>query len=186
MNKREQTLSSVRQIDPRANRDAVTFRKPVSADGAAVWELIASCKPLDENSMYCNLIQCDHFRDTCILAEQDGQPLGWISAYILPYDPETLFVWQVAVSSKARGLGLGKRMLAGLLERKECKDVTRLQTTITRDNDASWGLFKSFARQQEAQLDAQAHFTRDTHFRGYHATEHMVTIKLPEALKKAA
>ncbi|WP_322894350.1 MULTISPECIES: diaminobutyrate acetyltransferase [unclassified Yoonia] len=165
----------------KSNGDKVQFRKPESEDGAAIWELVASCKPLDENSMYCNLIQCDHFRDTCILAEIDGQPVGWISGYVLPADASTFFVWQVAVSEKARGTGLAKRMLEKLLARDICNDVTRMQTTITKDNDASWALFRSFADAQDAELDHEAHFESDAHFQGEHATEHMVTITLPEA-----
>jgi L-2,4-diaminobutyric acid acetyltransferase len=47
------------------------LRKPEGEDGSAVWDLVRECKPLDENSMYCNLIQCDHFSDTCVLAELD-------------------------------------------------------------------------------------------------------------------
>ncbi|WP_417587586.1 diaminobutyrate acetyltransferase [Pararhodobacter oceanensis] len=172
-------MADIRQI--KARRDDVQFRKPDPTDGAEIWELIASCKPLDENSMYCNLIQCDHFRDTCILAELDGAPVGWISGYVLPKDPETFFVWQVAVSPKARGLGLAKRMLEQLFEREDCKDVTRLQTTITKDNDASWALFRSFADAQNADLDHEAHFESDRHFQGEHDTEHMVTISLPDA-----
>ena len=96
--------------------DKISFRMPNADDGAAIWNLVRDCKPLDENSMYCNLIQCDHFRDTCVLAERDGEVVGWISAYLLPDDSETLFVWQVAVSPKARGTGLGVRMLEHLLE----------------------------------------------------------------------
>ncbi|WP_380058631.1 diaminobutyrate acetyltransferase [Falsihalocynthiibacter sp. SS001] len=165
----------------KSRRNDVKFRKPDAEDGAAIWELIGSCKPLDENSMYCNLIQCDHFRDTCILAELDGQPVGWISGYVLPRDSESFFVWQVAVSEKARGLGLAKRMLESLLAREECQDVTRMQTTITKDNDASWALFRSFADAQDAELDHEAHFESDTHFQGEHDTEHMVTISLPES-----
>ncbi|ARE41781.1 L-2,4-diaminobutyric acid acetyltransferase [Rhodovulum sp. P5] len=159
---------------------------PTDEDGAAVWSLIRACKPLDENSLYCNLLQCDHFRDTCIVAEMDGQIVGWISAYVLPNDPETLFVWQVAVSEKARGHGLGRRMLLALLEREACADVFRLKTTITPDNQASWALFRSFARRLGARLTDEPHFTRDTHFEGKHATEHMVTISLAEALPLAA
>jgi len=165
----------------KSRHDDVQFRKPDAEDGAAIWELIAACKPLDENSMYCNLIQCDHFRDTCILAELDGTPVGWISGYVLPRDPDTFFVWQVAVSEKARGLGLAKRMLDQLLARDECEDVTRMQTTITKDNDASWALFRSFADAQDGELDHEAHFESDTHFQGEHDTEHMVTINLPES-----
>ena len=178
-------MNQIRSIDMR-RPGAIAFRKPMPQDGAAVWQLVSACKPLDENSMYCNLIQCDHFRDTCVVAERDGALLGWISAYVLPNDPETLFVWQVAVSEAARGEGLAGRMLTHLLSREEARDVTRIQTTITRDNEASWALFKRFARKQGAQLDAQAHYAQDTHFQGAHATEHMVTIKLPAAMGRAA
>jgi L-2,4-diaminobutyric acid acetyltransferase len=136
--------------------------------------------------MYCNLIQCDHFRDTCILAELNDQIVGWISAYIMPSDPETLFVWQVAVSSKARGKGLGSRMLTKLIERGECQGVNRLQTTITIDNDASWALFGRFSKSQGGKLRSEPHYTREGHFDGRHATEHMVTIEFAEALKRAA
>ncbi len=164
-----------------------TFRKPESEDGAEIWELVRSCKPLDENSMYCNLIQCDHFRDTCVVAEVEGEILGWISGYVLPNDAETIFVWQVAVSPKARGMGLGTRMLEHLLSRDVCADVCRMQTTITKDNDASWALFRKFADRQDADIDSEAHFTKADHFANKHSTEHMVTIDLSqEAMQQAA
>ena len=160
------------------------FRKPVAEDGAAVWELVRTCKPLDENSMYCNLIQVEHFARTCVVAELDGEIVGWISAHMIP-ETDDLFVWQVAVGPSARGLGLGRKMLLELIERDACIDATRLKTTITRDNDASWALFKSFARHIGGDLADKPHFERDTHFDGRHATEHLVAIKLPEREPRA-
>ena len=162
------------------------LREPVAEDGADIWELVRNCKPLDENSMYCNLIQCDHFRDTCVVAEIDREIAGWVSAYVLPHDPETLFVWQVAVSEKARGTGLGSLMLTALLRRKACADVQRLQTTITADNDASWALFRKFANTMDAKLESQAYYTQSLHFRERHRTEHLVTIPFEEQMQKAA
>jgi len=162
------------------------LREPQAEDGAAIWSLVQRCKPLDENSMYCNLIQCDHFRDTCVVAEMGGEIVGWVSAYVLPYDPETLFVWQVAVAEEARGTGLGSRMLQELLSRDAAEGVHKLQTTITADNEASWALFRRFADRMDGELESQAHFTRDSHFRGMHATEHMVTITMAERMRKAA
>ena len=158
----------------------ISFRKPQSQDGAAIWELVKACKPLDENSMYCNLIQCDHFADTCVVAEMDDAIVGWISGYLLPDSPETLFVWQVAVSEKARGRGLGGRMLRELIARDECDGVSQMKTTITRDNLASWGLFTKFADALDGELDDEPHFKSDDHFDGAHDTEHMVTITLSE------
>lgn len=163
------------------------LRTPEATDGAAIWELVKSCKPLDENSMYCNLVQADHFRDTCVVAELDGDIVGWISGHMIP-DQDALFVWQVAVSEKARGLGLGKKMLLDLIERDACDNAQHLKTTITRDNAASWALFRSFARHIGGDLSDEPHFMRDDHFEGRHATEHMVSITLPKAgdLKRAA
>ena len=167
-------------------RTSIVLRKPSDADGSAVWSLINECRPLDVNSMYCNLIQCDHFGETCVLAERDDDVVGWISAYLVPDDPETLFVWQVAVSERARGQGLAQRMLKELLEREACADVQQIKTTITKDNEASWALFSRFAEREGADLDSEAHFKRNEHFDGRHATEHMVTITLAEAMSAAA
>lgn len=179
-------MHSVKTGLPAPGADPLTLRMPRREDGAAIWDLIRACKPLDENSVYCNLLQCDHFRDTCVVAELHGRLAGWISGYVKPNDPHSLFVWQVAVAPEARGHGLGGRMLSHLLERAACEGVTQMQTTITSDNAASWALFTRFAERRGATLDSEAHYTRHTHFRGQHATEHMVTIRLAEPLKRAA
>jgi len=165
---------------------AIEYRKPVASDGMAINRLITDCAPLDVNSAYCNLLQCDHFRDTCIVAEIGGEIVGWISAYVKPDSPDTLFVWQVAVSSKARGRGLGRKMLSTLLMRDACEGVLNIQTTITLDNQASWALFRSFARRADSVLTHEPYFIEDDHFDGEHATEHMVTIRLAADKKLAA
>ncbi|PQO23512.1 diaminobutyrate acetyltransferase [Rhodobacteraceae bacterium WD3A24] len=156
--------------------ERLTLRAPTSEDGADVWQLIRDSGPLDENSIYCNTLQCDQFGDTCVIAELDGEIVGWVSAFIEPGDPETLFIWQVAVSQKARGMGVARRMLEHLLARDVCAGVTRLQTTITADNEASWALFNSFADRIDATLEHEPHYKREDHFEGRHATEYMVTI----------
>jgi L-2,4-diaminobutyric acid acetyltransferase len=165
---------------------ALTFRKPEAGDGSDVWALVQACKPLDENSMYCNLIQCDHFADTCILAELDGAPVGWISGHLLPDASDTLFIWQVAVAEDARGLGLASEMLDRLLARDDMARIRRLQTTITRANEASWSLFHSFAERHGGVLTDAPHFGKDDHFDGAHATEYMVTIRFPAQVFRIA
>lgn len=131
--------------------------------------------------MYCYLVQAEHFRDTCVVAELDGDIVGWISGHMIPNE-DAFFVWQVAVSPRARGLGLGRKMLTHLVARDECTEADHLKTTITKDNDASWALFRSFARAVGGRLSDTPHFRRDDHFDGRHDTEHMVTIALPQDL----
>ncbi|MBO9466545.1 diaminobutyrate acetyltransferase [Tropicibacter sp. R15_0] len=166
--------------------DLPSLRKPVAKDGAEIWKLVRACRPLDENSMYCNLLQCDHFSDTCVVAELAGDVVGWVSAYVMPNEPDTLFVWQVAVSDAARGRGLGALMLQSILNRPQCKDVTRVQTTITADNEASWALFRKFGRLMGTDLDVTAYYTQALHFQERHKTEHLVTIPVSRQAALAA
>lgn len=163
--------NSSRGNSNRGRGQDVILRKPVATDGPGVTALIAACPPLDANSAYCNLLQCTDFADSCILAEQDGRPVGWVSGYRPPSAPETFFVWQVAVASAARGQRLGGRMIEALLARPESFGVTHLSTTVTDDNRASWALFEGLARKWRAPLAKSARFDRDAHFAGAHATE---------------
>jgi L-2,4-diaminobutyric acid acetyltransferase len=152
------------------------LRKPESEDGLVIHDLVELCPPLDTNSSYCNLLQATYFSDTSIVAEKDGALFGLVSGFISPKCPETLFVWQVAVSPTARGLGLAKQMLDALTTRCALKGVCRLETTITKDNLASWRLFESFAAARDAKLTSKMFFDEKRHFDGRHASEWLVSI----------
>ncbi len=158
----------------------IEYRPPRSEDGPKVWQLIKATGTLDTNSRYCNLLQCEHFSDTCVVAErkEDGALIGWVSSYLLPNAPDTLFIWQIAVDPGMQNLGIGKKLLDTLLQRSSCANVRTLKTTITSGNKASWALFSALARAQGATLTHGPYFLEDAHFDGAHATEHLVTIAL--------
>lgn len=170
------TLRAVPTASNDKHEIAPKLRMPEETDGAAIWRLISESGSLDENSMYCNLLQCTHFASTCAVAELDGEIVGWVSGYIPPEQPDTLFIWQVCVSARARGLGLGKKLIQTVLARDVCKKVNQLQSTITDDNDASWALFGSIAKKFDAELTRDVHFHNEKHFDGAHDTEHLVCI----------
>jgi L-2,4-diaminobutyric acid acetyltransferase len=149
----------------------ILIRTPAASDGAAVNELIERCKPLDENSVYCNLLQCSHFNDTCVLAEAEGEVVGFVSGYLLPKRDDRLFVWQVAVDERARGRSLAQTMVLDLLRRPACRHVTGLQTTITPNNKPSQALFSSLAETLEADVDKRILFHEERHFGGDQPSE---------------
>lgn len=159
-----------------ASTDDICLRKPESADGARVNKLISECSPLDENSVYCNLLQCTHFSDTCVAAELDGELVGFISAYIPPKQQNVLFVWQVAVLENVRGRGLGKQMLADLLDRSECNDIQFIEAAITPNNEASWSMFGNFAYQRKWRTEQFILFDSRVHFAGEHSDEYLLRI----------
>lgn len=162
--------------DSHGPADALALRKPVATDGPAITALIADCPPLDRNSAYCNLVQCTHFADHCVVAEKDGRIVGWVSGHRPPSEPAAFFVWQVAVSSAARGQKLASRMIEHLLARPAQAGVTHLITTVTDGNAASWALFNGLARNWDAPLERSALFEHDAHFAGAHDTEYQARI----------
>lgn len=154
----------------------IKIRIPDAADGKNVWSLIRESKSVDDNSLYCNLLQTTHFASTCAIAERGGDVVGWLSGYLIPHSHDTLFVWQVCVGTAWRGNGLGRRLIADVLARPANAHVTNLQCTITEMNGPSWALFNSIARRLNVQLSRIEHFTRDLHFGGRHESEYAVSV----------
>lgn len=154
----------------------ISLRNPKPEDGPRVSDLIANCPPLDENSRYCNLLQCSHFSDTCVSAWMGDELVGFVSGYIPPRQPDTYFLWQIAVAAAARGQNLTQRMLDFVLELPACQQVTQLQTTITDDNEPSQRVFAKLAKRREADIRHEPFFTREVHFDDHHDTEYLYTI----------
>lgn len=116
-------------------------------DALAVTELLRSCRGLDRNSHYAQLLLCWHFADTCVLAtDAQGHAVGFVSAYRPPARPVVVFVWQIAVSDAVRGRGVAKRLLDALMARDAVREVRYLEATVTPSNAASRGLFTSWAK----------------------------------------
>lgn len=141
----------------------IVLRCPTLGDGADVHALIQACPPLDLNSAYLYFLVCDHFRDTTVVAERAGKLVGCVTAYIRPDQPDTLFVWQVAVHRDARGQGLGRLMLDAAADRGAAASVRWMQTTISPSNTASRKLFASWAASRDLQLK-EAPYLEPGHF----------------------
>lgn len=126
-----------------------TLRPPRPGDGAALHDLVRRTPPLDPNSCYAYLLQGLHFADTCVLAENGNGLAAFVSAYLPPGRPDTLFVWQVAVDARHRGRGLASTLLAHLLQRPACAGVRWLEATVSPSNTASRRLFEGLARDRD-------------------------------------
>jgi L-2,4-diaminobutyric acid acetyltransferase len=144
--------------------DNIIFRNPTTNDGKYFWEIAKASKTLDVNSTYHYLIMCRHFAKTCLAAEKNGQVIGFVTAYIPPNSPDTVFVWQVAVDERHRGQGLGVQMLVSLYKNLKILNIKNLEATITPSNHASIKLFTAVARELKASFEFEKDFFSATHF----------------------
>lgn len=154
----------------------IELRSAVSEDGPAVHRLVAKSPPLDTNSLYCNLLQTSHFGDTAVVAEMEGELVGFVSGYLKPNAADSYFLWQVVVGEAARGQGLAKRMIESLMARPSMQGVAFLETTITPDNEPSQRLFKALARHWQADIEVSVLFDKERHFGGEHESEELYRI----------
>jgi len=124
----------------------ILLRKPGEKDGAAMWRLVQDSGVLDPNSAYAYLMYCKYFADTCVIAECDGEAVGFLTAFRPPTAPDTVFIWQIGVSKKHRGKGVGSQMIRELLQSAGCTGVRYLEATVSPSNVPSAALFRKTAK----------------------------------------
>lgn len=141
---------------------SATLRIPTADDGMAVAALVEATGVLDVNSVYAYVALLAYFSQTSIVAEdEEGRVVGFVTGFRVPDAPDTLFIWQVGVSEAARGQGLAKRMLLGILGRPQVPVFRHLNTTVSPDNAPSRRLFESVARTLGAELVVDRGFTSE-------------------------
>lgn len=123
------------------------IRQPTVDDGGAIWRVVKESDVLDLNSSYLYLLLTKDFADTCVVAEIDGELVGFVTGYRPPARREVLFLWQVGILPSMQGRGLGKQLVTRFLDSPGAQGATLLETTVAPSNTASQALFQAIARQ---------------------------------------
>ncbi|GAA5050389.1 diaminobutyrate acetyltransferase [Nocardia callitridis] len=140
------------------NGPETVLRTPRISDGAHLWRIAKDSAVLDVNPSYAYLLWCRDFANTSVVAEVDGEVVGYVIGFVRPQAPDTVFVWQVAVDSAQRGKGTGAQLLHTLLNSVAAQGVSVLETTISPDNAGSIALFTAVARSRGARITKSALF----------------------------
>lgn len=173
------TSSAATDAEPAST--GVSLRAPRITDAARLWQIADESQVLDVNSSYSYLLWCRDFAASSVVAESDGRVVGFVTGYLRPDAPGTLFVWQVAVDADQRGRGTGVAMLDWLVATVTAPDhpaggaVNALETTVSPDNPASIAMFASLARRRGAEMVRSVLFEPDV-FPDSHAAEDLYTI----------
>ena len=155
---------------------SILIRHTRQDDGRKIWELVKKSHVLDINSVYCYLLMCTHFRNTCLVAEVDGEPVGFVTSYHHPDNNGVLFIWQTAVDEIYRGKGIAKKLILELLNQKDCRHVTRIQATVSPSNKPSRSLFESLAKNLDVDLTEQEYFDSSLFPDNKHEEENLITV----------
>ena len=139
---------------------SIIFREPLVDDADSIWDMVNSNKPLDENSKYLYILLCHQFSKTCVVAESDSKIIGFLSGFISPKNPDTLFVWQVAVDSEFRNKGIAKELVFNALSKTD-PAVLFVEATVTSSNKASLKFFQNFASQLNSNITKSALFSTE-------------------------
>ncbi|MCM3741544.1 diaminobutyrate acetyltransferase [Oceanobacillus luteolus] len=119
---------------------------------------------LDLNSSYSYLLWCEVFSESSIIAFEglaEERPVGFVSGFMHPEKPDTLFIWQVAVHESQRGKGLATKMLKQLLNRECCEQAKYIEATVGESNTPSNNLFLGLARKFESNYRISKYFESD-------------------------
>ncbi|MEU8544076.1 diaminobutyrate acetyltransferase [Streptomyces sp. NPDC048717] len=130
------------------------------SDGADLWRIARDAGELDLNSPYSYLLWCRDFAETTAVARDDaGRAIGFVTGYLRPDAPGTLFVWQVAVEGSHRGTGVAGALLDALAAQVAAgPGLVRIEATVTPGNVASDRMFRSFARRHGAGVTREVLF----------------------------
>ncbi|MET0304400.1 MAG: diaminobutyrate acetyltransferase [Microbacteriaceae bacterium] len=144
--------------------DDTAIRPPDLDDGADMWRIARDSRVLDLNSTYAYLLYCRNFARSCRVAVIDGEMAGFVMGHFPAEQPETLFIWQIAVAERFRGRGLAVQLLDDVAAAACAEDgVKFLETTITDDNVGSRRTFASFSERHGAPMERTSLFTGE-HF----------------------
>lgn len=154
----------------------ITCRTPSIEDGAEIWKMVDETAALDDNSAYAYFMACRNFSATSVVAEDGDDLAGMVTAYPLPDDPQTLFVWQVNVRDKYQGKGVSVQMLKELMKREDCQSVRYIETTVAPGNDASEAMFRRIAASLNADINIKEVYGDELFPDGEHKIERLFVI----------
>lgn len=163
-----------------------TLRAPEGRDEAQMAALASGGPSKVMRRVHGSLAANRFAPETSVVAELDGELVGWALAYVLPFDRETLFIWKIEVSGDASRTGIAALMMGHLMRQDSCAKVTRVQTSIPSDDEGAWALFRRFASWQRSQLKIEPFVTQALFPKDRHKNENLVTIEVSVKLAAAA
>lgn len=137
----------------------VCYRKPSVRDASAVYSLVAQTAALDLNSWYYYAVFFRDFTETSMVVEVDGEFAGFVTAYLCPDKPDTLFLWQTATTLNHGVPNLGLDLIVQLIKDVQQRSQVRyIEATVDPKNKAISMQFRLLTRKFNVQASTEIAF----------------------------
>ncbi|MCM3556838.1 diaminobutyrate acetyltransferase [Janibacter melonis] len=154
----------------------VRYRKPKVGDASTIFELVKHTPALDLNSWYYYAIFFRDFSDTSMVAEVNGEVAGFVTGYLRPQRPDTLFLWQTATTLTHGVTNLGLHLIAELVDAVQQRTpLAYVEATIDPNNRAISMQFRMLARLLKTDKSEELAFSAD-HFSELEHDEQLIRI----------
>ena len=120
----------------------INIRNPKESEFEKIYNFVSRCKPLESYGDHFYRIMLRYFNNTCLIAEEENNILGFILGVISQTDPKSYFLWQIGVNPEVQGQGIGRKMLEHIEIELKRKNINRIELTIDPENKASQKLFE--------------------------------------------
>ncbi|MCF7872697.1 MAG: GNAT family N-acetyltransferase [Candidatus Omnitrophica bacterium] len=107
-----------------------------------VLELVKRCRPLEVYPGHLYKIIFRYFKDLCIVAEVEGQFIGFAMGFSAQNPDKTCFLWQIGVNPKIQAKGMGKELVAYFEKKVKSLGYNRIELTVDLENIPSQKLFE--------------------------------------------
>ena len=134
------------------NRPAIQIRSPKPDDIKGIVDVVRACEPfLTAHRSYIYWMNIQYCRDTCAVAELNGEIIGWCS--MIPVSGSKYFLHQLGVAPKVRRQGVAALFFAYLLQKlKQRHAAFEVELTADRRNCAVLNLNRAIAKRAGMRL----------------------------------
>jgi GNAT superfamily N-acetyltransferase len=123
----------------------IRIRTPEADDLQGVVELVRNCEPfLTAHRSYTYWINIQYCRETCAVAELDGEIIGWFS--VMSVSDFAYFIHQIGVAPRVRRMGVATALFVYVLQKLMAgHKAFNLEFVLDRRNDAALNFNRAVA-----------------------------------------
>ena len=151
------------------------LRTPEIEDARESFRIARNEPNIDANTEYYYMIWYRDFSETSLVAVSEGKQIGYLTAFISPKNPDTLFIWQIATMPHHGVPNLGIKMMTHVVDKAKRKGVEYVEATVSPDNRPINYVMRLLAKRLAANYSTSMLFNPDA-FEGSHEAELMYRI----------